>query len=144
MSILPSYAIAAMEAAVDDESILQPAELGTPKEYEIDFETGQLTGKIVEGKDALKVWIWLCLKTQRFAFAIYSWDYGCDFEQYIGSVLTDEYFMTDCEDELREALTINPWITDVSAFYGERDGSRLYIEFLVDTTLGSFEVTGYV
>lgn len=28
-----------------------------PKEYGIDFKTGQLTGEIVEGLEAVKVWI---------------------------------------------------------------------------------------
>lgn len=34
-----------------------------PKEYGIDFKTGQLSGKIVEGVDALMVWCWIALHT---------------------------------------------------------------------------------
>ena len=33
------------------------------KEYEFDFTTGQLTGKILEGKVALKMWIYKALLT---------------------------------------------------------------------------------
>lgn len=37
-----------------------------PKEYGIDFKTGQLSGKIVEGVDALMVWCWIALHTPRY------------------------------------------------------------------------------
>ena len=47
-----------------------------PREYGINFETGQLSGKIVEGYDALLVWVWLALKTPRYRCYIYSEDYG--------------------------------------------------------------------
>ena len=39
-----------------------------PKEYGIDFKTGQLTGEIVEGLEAVKVWIWLVLQTPRYRY----------------------------------------------------------------------------
>lgn len=46
-------------AYIEDEENLE--ELGeekeTPKEYGIDFSTGQLTGQVVEGLEAVKVWI---------------------------------------------------------------------------------------
>ena len=87
-----------------------------PKEYGIDFQTGQLTGKIVEGLEAIKVWIWLCLHTERFRHAIYSADYGTSFEQYIGHVLSDEYINTDCESEITDALLINEFIESVEDF----------------------------
>lgn len=59
MSILPSF----LADQINEE---KNQLLDVPKEYGIDFATGQLTGKIVEGKEAIKVWIWNCLKTQRF------------------------------------------------------------------------------
>ena len=33
--------------------------------------------KIVTGKEAIKTWIYKTLKTERFRYEIYSWDYGC-------------------------------------------------------------------
>lgn len=47
-----------------------------PKEYGIDFKTGQLSGKIVEGVDALMVWCWIALHTPRYRYYIYSDEYG--------------------------------------------------------------------
>ena len=54
------------------------------KEYEFDFNTGQLTGKILEDKAALKMWIYKVLLTSRYVHPIYSWDYGQDLEELIG------------------------------------------------------------
>ena len=51
MSLLPSFMQAAAEEALADETVLESVELPYPKEYGIDFETGQMTGKIVEGID---------------------------------------------------------------------------------------------
>ena len=84
MSLLPSFMQAAAEAALADEAVMETVELPYPKEYEMDFETGMLTGHVVSGIEAIKVWIWCALHTQRFRYAIYSWDYGADVEQYFG------------------------------------------------------------
>ena len=55
------------------------------REYEIDYKTGQLTGRIVEGKEAVKVWIYLTLHTDRYVFAQYSWNCGNELNVLIGS-----------------------------------------------------------
>ena len=60
---------------VDNEEDNEKEEnLYIPREYGINFETGQLSGKIVEGYDALLVWVWLALKTPRYRYYIYSED----------------------------------------------------------------------
>ena len=46
------------------------------REYEIDFEKGTLTGRIVTGVDALCVWAYLALKAKRYRWIIYSWGYA--------------------------------------------------------------------
>ena len=45
------------------------------REYELDFETGKLTGRIVTGVDAICVWAYLALKAKRYRWVIYSWYY---------------------------------------------------------------------
>ena len=112
----------------------------TPKEYGVDFETGQLTGEIVDGIEAIKVWIWNCLHTQRFRFPIYSWDYGTDLEQYIGQTVTEEFLNADCEDEIREALLVNPYIEDIEDFKAYFDNGLLSISFKAITKFGGTEV----
>lgn len=138
MSILPSFLQSLSDTNTIKRSDSQAVKM--PKEYGIDFTTGQLTGKIVEGIEAIKVWIWLCLHTERFRHAIYSSDYGTSFEQYIGHVLSDEYINTDCESEVTDALLINDYIESIENFGAVKDGEHLRISFRVVTKFGSLEV----
>lgn len=139
MSILPSFLQELSDAKTIKEYINQVVKV--PREYGINFQTGQLTGKIVEGVEAIKVWIWLCLHTERFRHAIYSADYGASLEQYIGHVVTDEYVNTDCESEITEALLINEYIESIEDFEVVRGVDRLNISFRVVTRFGDFEVS---
>lgn len=138
MSILPSFLQSLSDTKTIKEDDSQVVKM--PKEYGIDFNTGQLTGKIVEGIEAIKVWIWLCLHTERFRHAIYSADYGTSFEQYIGHVLSDEYINTDCESEISDALLINEYIESIEDFEAVKDGEHLRVSFKVVTKFGNIEV----
>nr|DAM81721.1 MAG TPA: Protein of unknown function (DUF2634) [Caudoviricetes sp.] len=138
MSILPSF----LQELSDTKTIKEEdgQVVKVPREYGIDFTTGQLTGKIVEGLEAIKVWIWLCLHTERFRHAIYSADYGTSLEQYIGHVLSEEYINTDCESEITDALLINEYIESIEEFEAVRNSDSLNISFRVVTKFGSLEV----
>ena len=137
MSILPSF----LQSLNNTKTIKEDSQVvKMPREYGIDFDTGQLTGKIVEGIEAIKVWIWLCLHTERFRHAIYSSDYGAALEQYFGYVLSDEYINTDCESEVTDALLINDYIESIENFGAVKDGEHLRISFRVVTKFGSLEV----
>ena len=61
------------------------------REYEIDFEKGTLTGRIVTGVDALCVWAYLALKAKRYRWIIYSWGYGDEVYDLIGYSYSEEY-----------------------------------------------------
>lgn len=135
MSILPSFMQAQITARAQTADVIT-----MPKEYGLDFKTGQLTGEIVEGIEAIKVWIWNCLHVQRFRHPIYSWDYGADLEQYIGQEVTQEFLNTDCEDEIRETMLVNPYITDIEDFSASFEKDRLLISFRVITKFGDTEV----
>lgn len=135
MSILPSF----LNIAANQETT-QSKVLEIPKEYGIDFNTGQLTGEIVEGIEAIKVWIWMCIHIERYRFPIYSWQYGCEFEQYIGQTVTDEFLHTDCRNALEEALKVNLWIEGISSFEVKRQDEKLHMKFTVATKLGETEV----
>ena len=138
MSILPSFLeeLSNIDVAESEETKV----IEVPQEYGIDFTTGQLTGKIVEGLEAIKVWVWLCMHTERFRHAIYSSDYGTSLEQYFGHVLSDEYINTDCESEVTDALLMNEYIESVEDFEVVRDSDSLDIKFRVVTKFGSLEV----
>lgn len=136
MSILPSFLEEFSNIAESEENKV----IEVPREYGIDFTTGQLTGKIVEGIEAIKVWIWLCMHTERFRHAIYSSDYGTALDQYFGHVLSDEYINTDCESEISDALLMNEYIESIEDFEAVRNSDILNIKFRVVTKFGSLEV----
>ena len=68
------------DAIVDTEDEEKPY-----KEYELDPKTGRLTGRIIEGTDAIVVWAILTLKADRYNHSVYSWDYGEEFSAMIGN-----------------------------------------------------------
>ncbi len=135
MSILPTF----MDTEIQEATVAAAVQ-EIPREYGIDFDTGQLTGKIVEGLEAIKVWIWNCLHSERYRYAIYSWQYGVEYEQYIGETITDEYLQSDCQSETEEAMMVNPYITGLDDFSAELDGTELKISFIAETSLGNVEV----
>lgn len=82
---------------VTDEEIAQVTPEVTAssiREYELDFKTGRLTGRIVEGVDALCVWAYLALKAKRYRWVIYSWQYGEEYTNLIGYILLEGYTLT--------------------------------------------------
>lgn len=109
MSLLPTY-------IEDDEELEQQEESQTPKEYEIDFKTGQLTGNIVEGLEAIKIWIWLALQTPRYRYYVYTWDYGNEFEDLIGQGYTEEYIEAETQRMTEDCLSVNENIQGISDF----------------------------
>lgn len=122
------------EEAANEEAVYQP------KEYEINFETGQLTGRVVEGLEALQVWVWLALHTPRYRHYIYSWDYGQEYEDVIGQGYSRDYTEMELQRMTEECLTVNPHITGIENFTAEKDGERVILHFKLITDLGDAEV----
>ena len=141
MSILPTFVTAEIE-----EELEKSPSLTVPKEYGIDFDTGQMTGKVVEGKEAIKVWIWNCLHTSRFRYGIHTWDFGWNPEEYVGMAVTAEYIQADAQTEIEEALMMNPYITGIEDFSAEKVDDHLTISFTAVTEFGDvdMEVSDYV
>ena len=110
------------------------------KEYEFDFNTSQLTGKILEDKAALKMWIYKALLTKRYIYPIYSWDYGQDLDELIGQGYETDYIKSEIERGVQECLMINEHIKGCSNFEINLINDRLQINFTVDTTFGEVAI----
>lgn len=125
----------------NEEEDEQEESLYIPREYGIDFETGQLSGKIVEGYDALLVWAWLALQTSRYRYYIYSENYGQEYEDLIGKSYSTELTDSELERMTEECLTENPYITGIENFSCVKIEEKVTVTFSLITELGDGEVS---
>lgn len=108
-----------------------------PVEYGIDFRTGQLTGGRVKGLDAIKVWAWNALKTPRYVYEQYGWDYGSELESLIGrSQMPIEYIASEAKRMVEECLTQNRYIEGIKDFECLMVSGVLVCSFRIITTIG--------
>ena len=129
---------------VTDEEIAQVTPEVTAasiREYELDFKTGRLTGRIVEGVDALCVWAYLALKAKRYRWVIYSWQYGEEYTNLIGYSFDEDYLYSEVKRYIEECLFINEHITGIEDLTVNQVNEMLYIRFRMITDVGSKEVS---
>ena len=110
------------------------------REYEIDFKSGRLTGRIVEGVEALCVWAYLALKARRYHWVIYSWGYGNEVYNLIGNFYSEDYLRSECRRYVEECLFENEHITGIEDLEVSQIKDVLYIKFKMITDVGSKEV----
>ena len=110
------------------------------REYEIDFRTNQLTGRIVEGVDALCVWAYLAIRAKRYKWAIYSWYYGAEYTNLIGYSYSEEYLQSEVQRYIEECLLENEHITGIEDLEVSQIKDVLRIKFKMITDIGSKEV----
>ena len=123
-------------------------ELNSLKEIGWDFEKDNPIIKnneflIVEGIEALKVWIYKTIKTTRFKYLIYSNAYGTSVKSFIGKVFT-ERVKNDFKKEIIEALLINNYIESVSVIEYKLDYNELFLSLKIETKINktlNFEVS---
>lgn len=54
------------------------------RDFEIDWKTMKMTGRIIEGKEAVWQWAYMALRTRRYDWIIYSWYFGEEYTELIG------------------------------------------------------------
>lgn len=128
-------------AYIEDEEGLEGEEEETavPKEYGVDFSTGQLTGEVVEGLEAVKVWIWFALQTPRYRHYIYTWDYGSEFEGLAKQTYSEEYLEAEAYRMAEECLLVNENIEGISDFSVNIGTDTASISFVAETLYGNIE-----
>ena len=70
--------------------------------------------KIVEGNNAIKVWVYKALLTSRYEHSIYTWNYGSELMSLIGKAYTPQLTKSEAKRYIKEALLINPYILEVT------------------------------
>ena len=89
--------------------------------------------KIVEGNEAIKIWIYKALQTPRYQYEIYTWDYGSELLSLIGKAYTKGLTQSEASRYIKEALLINPYILDVNVISTSFDGDVLSANVRVKT-----------
>lgn len=112
-----------------------------PREYGIDFETGQFTGKMVEGAEAVKVWIWNAFHTPRYRHNIFSWDYGHELEDLMGQSYTQEYLEVEAKRMVEDCLLINKYITSIDSLAVQKIDDKPSISFTAITPFGEVDIS---
>lgn len=137
MGLFPAY--------IEDEEILDELEetMGTPKEFGLDFKTGQLTGEIVEGIEAIKVWCYLALRVARYHFFICSWDYGNEIEDLYGNGYSAEHIKSEAARMIEECLLENDYIESVEISDANYKAGRFKATITIETIYGESDSDTY-
>lgn len=96
--------------------------------------------KIIEKKEALKVWIYKCIKTNRYEHEIYSLEYGTELSELIGQKYTKGLTESEASRFIKEALLINPYILEVSVRSANFNRDILSANVKVSTIYGEVEI----
>lgn len=105
--------------------------------YNINRNTNRISGYI-DDKDAIIQAIYLILQTERYESMIYNWYYGVEFDGLIGK--NKDYVTSELQRVIREALTEDDRITEVSDFNITYTDDNALIVFLVQTNIGDITI----
>ncbi|MGO1041119.1 DUF2634 domain-containing protein [Clostridioides difficile] len=96
--------------------------------------------KIIEKKEALKVWIYKCIKTNRYEHEIYSLEYGTELSELIGQKYTKGLTESEASRFIKEALLINPYILEVNVKSANFNRDILSANVKISTIYGEVEI----
>lgn len=110
-----------------------------------DFKTDQAifedgNPKIVSGNEAIKVWVYKAIKTTRYQYEIYTWDYGCEIESLFGKGFQLGFIESETKRFIEEALIVNPYITKINKIDVEfsKDVLTAYVD--LETVYGRLDM----
>lgn len=106
------------------------------KEYAYDYENNELLVDergctyLVEGNEALRIWIFKALTTARFRYMAYTYAFGEEYEdQLVGHVVNGEILKSEMERFITEALMVNPYIERIDNFVFISTSGGLNVSF---------------
>ncbi|WP_443864010.1 DUF2634 domain-containing protein [Fusobacterium ulcerans] len=89
--------------------------------------------------EAMKQAIYKILNTERYQYAIYSWNYGIELKDLIGK--PKNYCKVEIKRRIKEALAQDERILDVDAFsFEDKKRRELAVTFTASTIFGNIEI----
>lgn len=102
--------------------------------YGVAIDSNRINGYI-DDLEAIKQAVYLILSTERYQHIIYSWDYGVELLDLIGKPMP--YVMSEIPRRIKEALTQDNRIIDVTDFEFKKNKNKLHTTFTVVTKVGN-------
>lgn len=115
-------------------------------EWAVDWDGGRFALKngrfyTVTGTEALKIWVGraLRLESERFRYTAWSWDYGNELADLLGGCVDRGVLESLLRRQIRETLTVSPYIRAVDGFSFSQKGSRMEVRFTVHSVYEDFK-----
>lgn len=106
--------------------------------YKLDFERKRISGKI-DNEEAIKQLVMKILYTERYAYVIYSSQYGVELDRLIGKDY--DFIVSDLERTITEALLADDRILSITDFVVEQTAiDRMTATFTVNSVVGSVNI----
>lgn len=123
------------------EEIEEDEEVETSTTYRIDFETGRLTGETISGIEAIRQFIYMTLRTERYAHPIYSHDIGTEIQELLTDTeATDEYKEMEIPRLLEEALLVDERIDHIEELEVTKQNESFHVKLAIVTDEGTLEI----
>lgn len=136
MALTPSATAGIVPFGEDIE--VQEQAVQTSRTYAVDWHTSRIGGYI-DGIEAVRQAIYKALLTERFAYIIYSWDYGTEMTTLIGR--SEDVLQSEAKRIVSEALMQDGRISDITDFMATKtDRDTMAISFTAVTIYGDAEI----
>ena len=96
--------------------------------------------KIVKENEAMKVWIYKTLKTERWRYLVYDNSYGIELEKFIGAYINNNASNDEIKQYIIEALSVNPYIKTIDRIDATINNDTLIYEIELSTIYGKLKV----
>lgn len=134
MALIPAQSTGVLSPTAD----ITPAASQTTRTYKMDLEAGRVVG-FADGVEAMRQAILKILLTERFAYLIYSWDYGIELNGAYGR--SAQTMASEARRIVQEALLADSRITGISDFsVSQLDKRTISIRFTAETIFGEIPV----
>ncbi|AVM25168.1 MULTISPECIES: DUF2634 domain-containing protein [Bacillus] len=116
-------------------------EVETSTTYRIDVETGRLTGETISGIEAIRQFVYMTLRTERYAHPIYSHDIGTEIQELLTDTeATDEYKEMEIPRLLEEALIVDERIDHIEELEVTKQNDSFHVKLAIVTDEGTLEI----
>ncbi len=88
-------------------------------EYAYDFENNELLTKngehyYVYGNEAMKIWIYKCMLTDRFRYSAYTDRFGTEVYSLVGEVISSKLKEAELKRYITEAIMVHPFMVSIN------------------------------